>query len=105
MLPVRLLGKSYVLRELRPQDLKIEADQFTRPEAIRAAYYLSYVVGRAHAGQLDDDARAAWAEELRTTSFGNLDAPPWLWRSVVKLMGRHEAAYLEHCRRYAVGGG
>jgi uncharacterized protein (DUF2252 family) len=104
MLPVRLLGKSYVLRELRPQDLKIEIDQFTRPEAIRAAYYLSYVVGRAHAAQLADDARAAWAGQLRATSFGNLDAPPWLWRSVVKLMGRHEAAYLEHCRRYAVGG-
>jgi uncharacterized protein (DUF2252 family) len=104
MLPVQLLGQPYVLRELRPQDLKIEVDQFTRPEAIRAAHYLAYVVGRAHAAQLDDADRIAWAGTLRSASFGDLDAPPWLWRSVVKLMGRHEAAYLEHCRRYAIAG-
>jgi uncharacterized protein (DUF2252 family) len=30
-----------------------------------------------------------------------LDAPSWLWLSVVELMGSHEAAYLDHCRRYA----
>jgi len=98
---VRLLGKPFVLRELRPQDLKIEIDQFNRPEAIRAAHYLAYVLGRAHAAQMNGSERKAWAQELRDPSFGSLDAPPWLWRSVVKLMGRHEAAYLEHCRLYA----
>lgn len=30
-----------------------------------------------------------------------LDAPNWLWLSVVELIGRHEVAYLEHCRKYA----
>ena len=102
MAAVHLLGKPFVLRELRPQDLKIEIDQFTRPEAIRAAHYLAFVLGRAHAAQMDGATRKRWAGDLRDASFGSLDAPPWLWRSVVKLMGRHEAAYLEHCRLYAV---
>jgi uncharacterized protein (DUF2252 family) len=30
-----------------------------------------------------------------------LDAPGWLWSSVVALIGSHEVAYLEHCRKYA----
>ena len=30
-----------------------------------------------------------------------LDVPSWLWLSVVELMATHEAAYLDHCRRYA----
>jgi uncharacterized protein (DUF2252 family) len=33
--------------------------------------------------------------------YVNLDAPSWLWLSVVELMASHEAAYLDHCRRYA----
>ena len=28
----------------------------------------------------------------------NLDAPSWLWTSVVQLVASHESAYLEHCR-------
>jgi len=32
----------------------------------------------------------------------SLDAPSWLWSSVVELMASHESAYLEHCRRYAL---
>ena len=91
-----------VLRELRPQDLKIEVNQFTRPEAIRAATYLAFVVGRAHASQLNEEARAIWHAQLSVESIGNLDAPSWLWRSVVELAARHEAGYLEHCRRYAL---
>ncbi|MCF5672630.1 DUF2252 domain-containing protein, partial [Pseudomonas syringae] len=31
-----------------------------------------------------------------------LDAPSWLWSSVVQLVGSHEQGYLEHCRRYAL---
>ena len=30
-----------------------------------------------------------------------IDAPTWLWHSVVDLAGIHESAYLEHCRRHA----
>ena len=32
----------------------------------------------------------------------NLEAPNWLWSSVVDLLWIHERAYLEHCRRYAL---
>lgn len=102
MLPVQLLGQAYVARELKPQDLKIEVGQFTRPEAVKAAFYLAHVVGRAHARQLDKHDRIEWARQLRGEAFGSLDAPPWLWRAVVKLMARHEGAYLEHCRRFAL---
>ena len=35
-------------------------------------------------------------------STGSIDAPTWLWSSVVDLIGIHERAYLEHCRRYAL---
>ena len=30
-----------------------------------------------------------------------LNAPSWLWSSVVELIAFHEKAYLEHCRRNA----
>jgi uncharacterized protein (DUF2252 family) len=32
----------------------------------------------------------------------DLEAPSWLWASVVELLALHEAAYLEHCRRFAL---
>jgi uncharacterized protein (DUF2252 family) len=32
----------------------------------------------------------------------NIDAPNWLWQALVELVGVHEQAYLEHCRRYAL---
>jgi hypothetical protein len=31
----------------------------------------------------------------------SLDAPIWLWSSVVALVANHEAASLEHCRKFA----
>ena len=97
-----LLGCPVVLREIMPQDLKLEVDQFSRAEAVRAARYLAYVVGRAHARQLDDEARTLWRGELKRDQSHDLDAPDWLWTSVVALAGRHERGYLEHCRRYAL---
>jgi len=56
MLPGHFLGTSAVLRELLPQDLKLEMDQLTREEAIGAARFLASVVGEAHAQQMDGDA-------------------------------------------------
>jgi uncharacterized protein (DUF2252 family) len=41
--------------------------------------------------------------ELSRGRSGGLEAPSWLWSSVVELTGVHEMAYLEHCRRYALG--
>jgi uncharacterized protein (DUF2252 family) len=39
--------------------------------------------------------------ELDRNRSKSLDAPGWMWRSVVELIASHETAYLEHCRRYA----
>ena len=102
MIAAEVMGRPVVLRELAPQDLKLEVDQFSRAEAVQAARYLAYVVGRAHARQMDDEARSAWRGELKRGHDGDLDAPNWLWDSVVALAARHEQGYLEHCRRYAL---
>jgi uncharacterized protein (DUF2252 family) len=48
MLAATLLERSVVVRELMPQDLKIEIDRLTRAEAMSLAHYLAGVVGRAH---------------------------------------------------------
>jgi uncharacterized protein (DUF2252 family) len=102
MLATHVMGRPVVLRELMPQDLKLEIDQFSRREATRAARYLAYVVGTAHARQMDEPTRAAWRRTLLDHRGAGIEAPSWLWRSVVDLMARHEAGYLEHCRRYAL---
>jgi uncharacterized protein (DUF2252 family) len=105
MLAARLLERGVFLRELRPQDLKLEIDQLTREEAMTAARYLAGVVGKAHARQMDAPTRQKWRDVLRRNRSTNLEAPTWLWSSVVELVASHEAAYLEHCRRYAIDPG
>jgi uncharacterized protein (DUF2252 family) len=102
MMPARLLNRSVFLRELMPQDLKLEIDQLTREEAVSAARYLAGVVGRAHARQMDAATRREFRKDLRAQRSKSLEAPPWLWASVVELAAAHEAAYLEHCRAYAL---
>lgn len=102
MLAARIGSASVFIRELKPQDLKLELEQFSRGEAVRAARYLAFVVGKAHARQMDASSRRAWSQELSARADAHLDAPSWLWRTVVDLAGRHEVAYLEHCRRYAL---
>lgn len=102
MLATRLLGKSVVLRELLPQDLKLEINQFSSGEATRAARYLAYVVGLAHGRQMSLEARRHWLEAVGQRRGADIDAPSWLWDSVVDLTASHEAGYLEHCRRYAL---
>lgn len=103
MLAARLMDRSVVLRELLPQDLKLEIDSLSADEAERVARYLAQVVGRAHARQLDASERKGWAAELKRNRSKSLDMPSWLWASVVELVGQHERAYLDHCRRYAMG--
>jgi uncharacterized protein (DUF2252 family) len=102
MLPWRFLNSTVVLRELLPQDLKLEMDQLTRDEAISAARYLASVVGVAHASQLDRKTRQEWQTVLSRNRSKTVDAPSWLWSSVVELVAHHESAYLEHCRSYAL---
>jgi uncharacterized protein (DUF2252 family) len=102
MMPAKLLGRSVFLRELMPQDLKLEIDRLTRDEAVSAARYLAGVVGKAHARQMDSATRREFRRSLRSRRSKRLNAPSWLWSSVVDLAAAHEAAYLEHCRNYAL---
>lgn len=102
MLARRLLGRPVFLRELTPQDLKLELGRLDEPEALRAARYLASVVGRGHGRQMGRDVRADWLKTLSRGRTSALDAPSWLWKSLVELIPMHEAAYLEHCRRYAI---
>jgi uncharacterized protein (DUF2252 family) len=90
-----------VIRELLPQDLKLEIDQLTRDEAVHAAKYLAGVVGMAHARQMAQNVRKQWRVILGRNRIKRLNAPSWLWSSVVDLIANHEIAYLEHCRTYA----
>lgn len=53
MLAAQLLKRSVFVRELMPQDMKVEIDQLTREEAVTASAFLAGVVGRAHARQMD----------------------------------------------------
>ncbi len=102
MLAAHFLRRPVVLRELMPQDLKLEIDQLTREEAVLAASYLAGVVGKAHARQMDRARRKSWSAELDRNRSKSLDAPDWMWSSIVELVASHETAYLEHCRRYAM---
>ena len=102
MLPGHFLGRAVFIRELRPQDLKVEIDRLSHEEAMKVAKFLAAVVGRAHARQLDAPTRRIWHAELSLNRRKDLAAPSWLWSSIVELVSSHEAAYLEHCRRYAM---
>jgi uncharacterized protein (DUF2252 family) len=102
MLAAKFLSRPVVLRELMPQDLKLEMDRLTREEAVAAASFLAGVIGKAHARQMDAATRKSWKTELDRNRSKSLDAPGWMWRSVVELIASHETAYLEHCRRYAM---
>lgn len=98
----KILGRGVFLRELLPQDLKLEIDQLPLQDSANVARYLAYVVGRAHARQMDDTSRARWHTELKLDRSKTFSAPTWLWDSVVQLVADHEAGYLEHCRKYAL---
>ena len=102
MIAAKLLEKSVVVRELMPQDLKVEVSQLSRTEAMNLARYLAGVVARAHGRQMTSSQRREWRSDLSKNHKGSLEAPSWLWASVVELLGLHEAAYLNHCRRFAL---
>lgn len=102
MMASKLMQRSVVIRELMPQDLKLEIDRLSREEAVSSARYLAEVVGKAHARQMDASTRRDFALSLHQPKSARLNAPSWLWTSVVELVSSHEAAYLEHCRRYAL---
>jgi uncharacterized protein (DUF2252 family) len=51
---------------------------------------------------MDTHAKQKWREELKRHQTAKLDAPSWLWSSIVELLVSHEGEYLEHCRKYAM---
>jgi uncharacterized protein (DUF2252 family) len=101
MLAAKFFDRAVFLRELLPQDLQLEIEHLTRDEAMKAARFLAAVVGEAHARQMDAPTKKKWQDELKQHRTKKLDAPSWLWASVVELLIGHEGEYLEHCRKYA----
>jgi uncharacterized protein (DUF2252 family) len=59
----KIAGRSVFFRELMPQDLKVEIDQLSVEDAMRAGSVLAGVVGKAHARQMDSETRAGWHKE------------------------------------------
>ena len=100
MLTLRIQSKPAFLRELLPQDLKLEINRLKREEGTNAARHLGHVLGMAHARQMDRTVKADWCRAVSKHSKA-LQAPNWLWVSVKELHARFEAAYLEHCCRNA----
>ncbi|SMF38703.1 DUF2252 family protein [Pseudogulbenkiania subflava] len=102
MLAARFLDRGVFIRELLPQDLALQIEQLDPKQAMQVAHYLAWVVGTAHARQMDEATCKAWLSELKQQRSKTLDAPSWLWQSVVQLVASHEQGYLEHCRKYAL---
>ena len=101
MIADQILGRSVFIRELLPQDMKIQIKQLTQEEARKLARYLATIVGKAHARQMDIATQKLWKKELQHNRGKSLDAPYWLWSSIVELVANHEGSYLEHCRKYS----
>jgi len=99
MRSARLLDRSVVIRELMPQDLKLDIAKLREEHAEQWAFFLAQVVGRAHARQLDDALCKAWHAQLRKRRPRSGQVPSWLWSSVIALLAHHEQSYLTHCHQ------
>lgn len=102
MLAARLCGRPVIIRELRPQDLKVELAELSSEEAIATARFLAEILGKAHGRQMNAATRKEWISELKRHRPAGNEAPSWLWESVTELIAIHEVAYLEHCRGCAL---
>ena len=102
MLSGTIGGRAVFVRELLPQDLKLELEMLDESEARATARALARLLGTAHVRQLDAPHRKAWVKSLRAATSKSIHAPSWLWSSVIELVGVHERAYLEHCRQHAL---
>jgi uncharacterized protein (DUF2252 family) len=83
----KIEGKSVFIRELLPQDLKIELEQSSVPDAMKAASFLAGVVGKAHARQMDVAMRKSWSSELNRHRSKSPDAPSWFGRAWLRSSG------------------
>lgn len=102
MLAAQLCDRDVFLRELMPQDLKLEVEKLNREEAVAIARFLAEVLGHAHGRQMSESIRREWIATIKRNRSKNLEAPSWLWTNVVDLIALHEKAYLDHCRHYAL---
>jgi len=66
MVAARIFDKPIFIRELLPQDLKLEIHSLTRNEAMKASRYLAMIVGKAHAAQMDTSTREETAQGADT---------------------------------------
>ena len=89
------MDRSLVVREMMPQDLKLETETLTIDEAINAARYLAGVVGHAHPRQMSTSDRRIWHKAFAQSPSKTLKAPSCIWTSIVDLVAMHEAAYLD----------
>lgn len=96
-----ILGRSVFVRQLLPQDMKVDIKKMPQEEAGKIAHYLGTVVGNAHARQMDREVQKLWKKELQRNRAKTLQVPIWLWSSIVGLVAGHEGSYLEHCRKHA----
>jgi uncharacterized protein (DUF2252 family) len=85
MMAAKLMGR--IVRELMPQDLKIEIRQVTHEDAQSLVRYLASVVGRAQGRQIEVGERRVWRADLGKNHKASVEAPSWLWTSVVELLG------------------
>jgi len=63
MLATEFLGRPVVVREILPQDMKLELERLSSEEAVIAARFLASVVGKAHARQMEE-IKKQWHSEL-----------------------------------------
>lgn len=97
-----VIDKPVFIREITPQDMKIEINRLAGGPIQAIAHYLGGVLGHAHGRQMDNPAWRSWTTELGRARKEMPEAPSWLWSSVVDLLAIHDKAYLEHCRQFAL---
>jgi uncharacterized protein (DUF2252 family) len=66
---------------------------------MKGASFIADVAGKATPAKWTKLRAKARSRACNRTS--SLEAPSWLWSSVVSLIGSHEVADPEHCRRCA----
>lgn len=102
MVAARVMDKAVFVREIAPQDMKIDLGRLGAKELCEIGHYLGGVVGLAHARQMGEQEWRSWTGELTSGRKRNPDAPSWLWTCVTELLSIHDKAYLEHCRQIAL---
>jgi hypothetical protein len=65
------------IRELLPQDLKLELETLSLDEAMSVAEFLAHVVGRGHARQMDMSGCRQWLAELARFKPGSHARASW----------------------------